>query len=199
MNALADLIRSRRSIRRYQPRRIEPALLEWLCEMGGWAPSAHNRQPWRFALVTTPATQAHLARAMGERLQDDLRADGVEEAVIARDVQRSWQRITGAAALLCLCLTMQEMDRYPDPLRSAKEHLMAVQSAAMAGQNILLAAHSVGLGACWMCAPLFCPDAVRAALALPTDWQPQGLITLGYPAEEKAQPRKALPELLLWR
>ena len=50
---------------------------------------------------------------------------------------------------------------------------MAVQSTAMAVQNMLLLAHAEGLAACWMCAPLFCPDTVRAALDLPADWQPQ--------------------------
>ena len=33
-----------------------------------------------------------------------------------------------------------------------------------------------------MCAPLFCPDTVKAALGLPADWEPQALVTLGYPA-----------------
>ncbi len=55
----------------------------------------------------------------------------------------------------------------------------------MAGQNILLAAHDIGLSACWMCAPLFCPDVVKDALILPDDWQPQALLTMGYPAETR--------------
>ena len=54
----------------------------------------------------------------------------------------------------------------------------------MAAQNLLLAAHAGGLAACWMCAPLFCPDTVATALALPADWEPQALITLGYPADQ---------------
>ncbi len=53
------------------------------------------------------------------------------------------------------------MDNYGDPRRDQNEYVMAAQSAAMAGQNLLLAAHDAGLGACWMCAPLFCPDVVR--------------------------------------
>ncbi len=65
--------------------------------------------------------------------------------------------------------------------------MMAVQSVALAAQNMLLMAHAEGLGACWMCAPLFCPDVVRAALALPADWEAQALLTLGYPAEAADQ------------
>jgi nitroreductase len=73
---------------------------------------------------------------------------------------------------------------------------MAVQSVAMALQNLLLAAHAEGLGACWMCAPLFCPDAVQTALDLPDDWEPQALISLGYPAGPgKQRPRKPLADV----
>ena len=69
----------------------------------------------------------------------------------------------------------------------------------MAGQNLLLAAHALGLGACWMCAPLFCPDVVVDALRLPADWQPQGLVTLGWPAQTRSRGRRPLDEVLLWR
>ena len=69
------------------------------------------------------------------------------------------------------------------------EWTMAVQSTALACQNLLLAAHQAGLGACWMCAPLFCPDVVRDALTLSEDWEPQGLITVGYPAQTRTSER----------
>jgi nitroreductase len=91
------------------------------------------------------------------------------------------------------------MDAYPDPTRREAVFLMAVQSTAMATQNLLLAAHAEGLGACWMCAPLFCPETVRAALLRPADWHPQGLITLGYPEQAgKARGRKPLADILLF-
>ena len=53
----------------------------------------------------------------------------------------------------------------------------------------LRAAHAEGLGACWLCAPLFVPDLVRRTLALPADWEPQGLLTVGWPAETKEKTR----------
>jgi len=48
---------------------------------------------------------------------------------------------------------------------------------------LLLAAHALGLAACWMCAPLFAPGVACDALDLPADWEPQALVTLGYAAE----------------
>lgn len=199
MGNLREAILRRRSVRRYRSDPVPRGVIMRLLEAATWAPSAHNRQPWRFVVVETLAQKTALAEAMGARLRQDLQADGAPEAVIEADTARSYARITSAPALVVLCLTLAEMDVYPDERRSRNECLMAVQSAAMAGQNLLLAAHDAGLGACWLCAPLFVPDVVRAVLCLPDDWQPQALITLGYPAEAREKTRRPLEEVILWR
>jgi coenzyme F420-0:L-glutamate ligase / coenzyme F420-1:gamma-L-glutamate ligase len=75
--------------------------------------------------------------------------------------------------VLVVWLTMEEMDAYSDAARARAEFLIAVQSTAMAAQNLMLAAHSEGLGSCWMCAPLFCPEVVRTTLNLLQQWEPR--------------------------
>lgn len=186
---------ARRSIRRYTDEPVPRALIDSVLEAAIWAPSAHNRQPWRFAVVDSAETQHNLATAMGARLRADLSADGVAPSAIDADVNRSYARLTGAAALIVVCLTMEDMDTYPDETRSRNEWVMAVQSVAMAGQNLLLAAHARGLGACWMCAPLFCPDVVQKTLGLPVEWQPQGIVTLGYPDQTRMRTRRPVDEV----
>lgn len=198
-SALLEAITSRRSIRRYRPDPVPQLVIETLLTAATWAASAHNRQPWRFCVIQSAEHKERLARAMGDRLRRDLEADGTSEEVIAADTGRSYSRITSAPVLIALCLSLVDMDHYPDARRNDKEFIMAVQSTAMAGQNLLLAAHDQGLGACWMCAPLFCPDVVSAALDLPADWQPQALITLGYPAETKEKTRRPLETGVVWR
>lgn len=191
-----SLLLTRRSIRRYHPDPVPTALIEQLLTAATWAPSAHNRQPWRFAVINKTAVKEHLAVAMGQKLRTDLQADDIPPDAIEKDALRSYQRITQAPLLILLCLTMADMDTYTDPIRQHHEWTMAVQSCAMAAQNLLLAAHALGLGACWMCAPLFSAEIVSQALHLPTDWQPQALITVGYPAETKTKTRKPLTELV---
>jgi F420 biosynthesis protein FbiB-like protein len=194
-----QLIQSRRSIRRYQDRPVAPALLEELLTAATWAPSAHNRQPWRFCVVTSHEVKLALSQRMGEQWRQDLAADNAEPAFIERRVAISHARVTGAAALIIASVSMEEMDSYPDAARAEAEWMMAVQSVALACQNLLLAAHAHGLGACWMCAPLFVPTLVREVLDLPVNWQPQALITVGYPAEEKVKARAPLASRVLWR
>lgn len=187
---LADLIKSRRSIRRYTNEVISQETVRRLLETAMWAPSAHNRQPWRFAVLTEAADKLRLAQAMGARLRADRTADGDDPADIERDVARSQARLTGAPVLIVVCLSMVDMDRYPDQDRARNEWLMAAQSTAMAAQNLLLLAHAAGLAACWLCAPLFVPALVRETLELPEDWEPQGLITLGKAAVEREKTRE---------
>jgi F420 biosynthesis protein FbiB-like protein len=194
-----EAIHTRRSLRRYTSDPVSDEIVVTLLEAAIRAPSAHNRQPWRFAVLRDAATKQRLARAMGDRLRADLTGDGVDSALIEADATRSYERLTQAPLLIVVCLTMTDMDVYPDALRTEREIIMAVQSTAMAGQNLLLAAHAHGLGACWMCAPLFCPDVVRTALTLPDDWLPQGVITIGYPAQQRERTRKPLESVVLWR
>lgn len=199
MDNLLELIHTRRSIRRYTHDVIPADVVDQLLNAAIRAPSAHNRQPWRFVVIANEQTRYRLATAMGDQLRRDLVADGRSPEFIERDAGRSYMRLTNAPLLILLSLTMADMDVYPDERRARNEAIMAAQSTAMAGQNIMLAAHALGLGACWVCAPLFCPAIVRETLALPADWQPQGLITLGYPAEEKQKTRHPLESRVLYR
>ena len=166
--------------------------IERLLEAATWAPSAHNRQPWRFAVLTSAGDKGRLAAAMGRRLRADRTADGDDPADIERDVTRSYARLTQAPVLIVVCLSMVDMDRYPDARRNHHEWVMAAQGTAMAAQNLLLMAHAFGLAACWLCAPLFAPELVGDTLGLPADWEPLGLVTLGK-AAKTAPPKSREP------
>lgn len=191
-------IRERRSIRRYSEQPVAADVVERLLAAATWAPSAHNRQPWRLAVVMTHDAKTRLALAMGDKLRADRLADGDAPDLVEQDITRSYTRLTTAPVVIVAGLTMADMDAYPDIRRKRAEYLMAVQSVAMALQNLLLAAHAEGLGACWLCAPLFCADAVRDSLNLPADWEAQAIITLGYAANEGKPPfRRAVSEVML--
>lgn len=196
---LGSAIGQRRSIRRYLPGPIDRAVIERLLLAATQAPSAHNRQPWRFAVLDDRAGKKTLAAAMGQRLRQDRTADGDDPQAIEADVARSYARLTEAPAVIVICVDIRDMDPYPDERRRNAEYLMAVQSTAMAAQNLLLAAEQEGLGACIMCAPMFCSEVVVGALGLPEAWQAQMLVTLGSPAKSgKIRPRLPLETIVEW-
>ena len=190
------LLESRRSVRRFRPETISNEVLERILLAATWAPSAHNRQPWRFVILQTEGSKAGFAGAMGEAFKADLLRDGVPLEDALSQVERSRQRITGASVAILLCLDLDEVDEYPDPERQKAAHLMAVQGVALAGGHLLVAAHALGLGAVWMCAPLFAENIVKETLALPVRWEPQALVLLGYPATiPQVSSRKPLAEI----
>ena len=192
-----EFLKNRRSIQKYEPKEISDEILETILEGAAWAPSAHTTQPWRFIVMKNSVLKLKLARAMAACWKRDLIKDGVSENDCKNLVETSVKHFSNAPLLVIPCLTMAGMHQYPDKKRKKIEFLMGVQSVAAAIENMLLAADSMGLGACWFCAPLFCPDTVRKVLKLPPNFEPQALVTLGYPAfRPEAPSRKPLKEIM---
>jgi PPOX class probable F420-dependent enzyme len=192
------LARGRRSVRAFQSRPVPRAALEEALTAAMWAPSPHGRQPWRFVVLTRTEPKARLAEAMGDEWRATLAQDGQPAEVVEQRLRNSHKRIREAPALVLACLYLEDLDHYPDPQRQRAEETMAIQSLGAAIQNLLLAAYSLGLDTGWMCAPLFSPDAVRAALDLDASLIPHALIPIGYAARDpKRRPRRPLDELIV--
>jgi coenzyme F420-0:L-glutamate ligase / coenzyme F420-1:gamma-L-glutamate ligase len=130
-------------------------------------------------MTDNPANEklAHVrgARRVARRRNED------PDSMIEADAACSPQRIAGSPIVLVVGLTSSQMDVYLDPERARAEHLTAMQSTAMATQNLLLTAQAEEGGACCMRASPVCQNDVRFALDRSAEWQPQGLLTLGYP------------------
>ncbi len=190
MVSVVDVIKKRRSVRKYAPRKVEGKVLREVLEAARWAPSAHNAQPWRFIVLTDDSLKQELAEAMADAWKLDMTKDGVPVDLGVTAVAASVERFARAPVLVVACLAMKDMFTYADEGRQKCERDLAVQSLGAAVQNMLLAAQAKGLGACWFCAPIFCKEPVQQALKLPVDVESQALITLGYPAEKPNVPSR---------
>ena len=181
MDAL-EALATRRSIRGFDGRPVPAEALGRLAEAGTWAPAPHHTRPWWFVNVASEEARERLARAMGGRWRRDLAKDGVPADKIEALLERSRRQQMKAPALLLACLSPEGRRAWPDRRRRRSERDMSVQSMGAALQNVMLAAHAMGLATFWISAPLFCPETVRRALDLPRDWEPQALLAVGYPA-----------------
>ena len=190
MSNMLDAIRERRSIRKYQSRTVPHELIEQVLVAAGWAPSAHNAQPWRFIVLADESVKRELAEAMAESWAADMAKDDLNIEADKRKVRV--ERFATAPVLILACLTMDGMDNFSDEKRQKCERDLAMQSLGAALQNLLLAAHAKGLGACWFCAPGFCKETVRKVLKIPDEVEPEALIAMGYPAEKPPVPSKKL-------
>ena len=201
MNELQNFLRTRRSIRRFlgpvaktgKPDPLPAPVLGRILETAMYAPSAHNLQPWRFVIVQTETTRINLGKALTDKLRIDMDSDGATQNEIDTRVERSLRRINEAPQIILLCRDVTVI-RKDEP----EEHMMAVQSVALAGLQLMLAAHAEGVGANWICWPLYAQAETRDALNLPKTWEPLGMFFLGYANEEpKHKVLKALDEMVI--
>jgi coenzyme F420-0:L-glutamate ligase / coenzyme F420-1:gamma-L-glutamate ligase len=190
-DSLHVFLRTRRSIRHFKPDPVPHDCIQRILETAMYAPSAHNLQPWRFAVITSQEVKGRLAEALSAKFRQDMVVNGVPEADIQVRVERTTRRAGQAPVIIVLCRDTRQVRPQPT-LRQQKdeEALMSTQSVALAGLQLLLAAHAERLGGTWICWPLFAPEETRRALGLALDWEPQGMIFLGYPDETPEIPEK---------
>ncbi|MBN1438674.1 MAG: nitroreductase family protein [Anaerolineales bacterium] len=197
--SLIDLLFSRRSIRKYKPQPIPQEAVRRMLEAAHAAPSAHGSLPWRFVVLGNPGTRRELAERMAGAYAADALAEGQSPEAVRSRNRRSVDRICAAPAAI-LALADEACLPAAEGRRAEGERLLLIQSVAAAIQNLLLAAHAEGLGACWICAPAFCPQAVRESLGLPESWAAQALVLAGYPDEAPGKPEgRMLGEVVEWR
>lgn len=193
-------MRSRRSIRKFKQISVPMEMVERILQTATQAPNAHNGQPWRFVVVTGEDKKKALAEAMAHDFKAALEDEGLSSQAVEDKVAKSDTRIMQTPVIIVLCLDTGVMKTYANPARQDGEYLIAVQSVAMAGDHLLLAAHAEGLGGVWNCSPLFAPGAVREALDLPETWEAQGMALLGYPVGAgRERGRKPIQDVAVYR
>lgn len=178
MNDYHRFLRTRRSIRRFKPNPVPAAVMDRLLSTAIHAPSAHNLQPWRFVHVDSSDAKTRLGAALTEKMQGDMEADNADPAEIQKRTEISLRRIDEAPSIILLCRDETAV-RKDDP----EEHHMGIQSVALAGLQLLLAAHAEGLAGNWICWTLYAQKETQAALGLPKSWLPQALFFIGYADE----------------
>ncbi|MCA2000381.1 MAG: nitroreductase family protein [Chloroflexi bacterium] len=191
---LHTFLRTRRSIRRFRPDPAPESVVEEILATATFAPSAHNRQPWRFAVVTESAVKTRLGLAVTGKMRADMQTEGASQTDIEKRVAASLRRMDEAPVVVVLCRDKEDV-RVDTP----EEAMMGAQSVAAAGLQLLLAAHAEGLGGNWVCWALYAQEETRAALSLPESWEPQAFCFLGYPDETpKVKDRKPIKDIIKW-
>jgi coenzyme F420-0:L-glutamate ligase / coenzyme F420-1:gamma-L-glutamate ligase len=186
--SLNEIIRTRRSVRKYLPQPVPRKAVVAVLVAAGLAPSAHNSQPWSFIILENPSIKQELAKAIADAWVADAEKDGVK--IEAKMRQERVDRFANAPALILACISMNGLRKFPNQKRQMLERDLAQQSLGAAMQNLLLSAHSIGLGACWYCAPGFCKGTVRKVLGIPAAVEPEAFVIMGYSAEMPSVPSK---------
>ena len=160
-----QLIEKRFSVRAYRSTPVEEEKLRKILEAAILAPTAANRQSFRLIIVKTGGRQKELKRIYG----------------------RDW--FVQAPLVVCACAVKDESWIRKDGKNYAEV------DATIAFTHLILAAHDLGLGTCWIAA--FDPAAAREVLNLPSGLEPVAFTPLGYPADAwKPKKRRPVSELV---
>jgi nitroreductase len=211
MADIIDVITSRKSIRRYKPDLVPDHMIDKILEAARWAPTGENYQPWRFIVIRDPETknkigdlsrigsgsrmtawycQGHMQKRF-EQIQDPERRAEVLRFMYSGQVSEFAKQAPLVIAVIGSL--MEGSVDVPYDLSAAVE-------------NMLLEAHSLGLGACWVHGPVATTrDAkkFKEILGIPTgmgQYKVLAYVAVGWPAEERKHPRpkKPLEELVYW-
>ena len=190
--AVLAAIRGRRSIGKVAPERPSRAAIEQLLEAATWAPNHHLTQPWRFFVLTGEARRA-LGEAMARATVGDPATHPLDEAARAA-YERTAAKPLRAPVVIAVAV---------EPAAGAKiREVEEVAAGSAAVQNMLLAAHALGLAAIWRTGGACDEPAVKAFFDLAPEAHLLGFVYVGYPAQEppvrERTPAASLTRWLGW-
>lgn len=164
---LMDILKRRVSCRSYLTKEVEEEKIMQCLEAARVAPSACNKQPWRFKIVTDP----------------DLRATICSDGLLP-GISMPW--LKNAPVIVVLCADTNIVTHTLAPLLSKVKYQLV--DIGIAGEHFILAADSLGLGSCWI--GWFKPKKIRRILNIPRNLQILSLISIGFPNEIGSSPEK---------
>ena len=186
------ILADRRSVRDFTADVPPRDLVARAIEAATHAPSGMNKQPWRFVVVANPAVKAEMVSCVSREIETILTLiAGDQYGARVAEYLRNYATLFRSAPIVINVLYREYgqviaslLERssvaYPDNQEEAANP--AMQSVSAAIQNLQLAAHALGLGTCWMTAPLFARTQLHALLAVESPWQLAAVIPIGYAA-----------------
>jgi nitroreductase len=164
-----EIIRERRSMRKYEDKQVPENLLNQVLEAVKWAPSWSNTQCWEVVVVKD--------KSVKEKLQATFPPKG----------NPATKAITAAPVVLGICGKLNTSGYYKN-IVTTKFGDWFMFDLGLATQNICLTAHALGLAT--VIAGLFDHDKAKAALKVPDGYELVTLIPLGYPAKTSSPPKR---------
>lgn len=183
-------IRARRNTKQFSERPVPDALLERIIEAATWAPNHRHTEPWRFVVLPKSSRmRAEVAGMVRDWTYDNVKNPNPERRrSSSAEVHR---QVMEVPALVYL---------YSVPGHDAEVTQENYAAACCAAQNLLLAAHALGLAVGWSTGKTCKCDDVHRALGAQPDWTVVGAFSIGYPMDSlPPEPRRApMSDVATW-
>jgi len=193
-----DFLARRRSVRQYEQRPVPSDVLEKLVTAAIQAPSASSRQDWEFIVICSRGRIAELAEVTARCWKEIL--ETCESDIVRDELARYASNFDWfAMAPALIAVTCKRPEGFLQALLgdAASAVAGACASAAMATQNLLLAAETLGLGACCLTGPVAAAEHLKPLLGMGRNRQLVCLVAVGYPVGvPDAMPRKGVQDVM---
>jgi nitroreductase len=170
-----EAIYQRQSVSKVRPDAVPRELIERLLDAAVQAPNHHKVRPWRFVVLQNSAREK-LGEVMAQSLQS------CKAEATADDLQKERLKPLRAPVVIAVAV-----DKPATPKVSEIENVAATSAAI---QNLLLAAHALGLGAMWRTGPAATDPIIKAFLGVAPDQHVIGFVYVGYPEALPSSPRR---------
>jgi len=200
---LFDAITGRTSIRRFKQTPVPDGDIRKILDAGRLAPSANNTQPWSFLVIKDKAVLAQMAEEVRKQIDRMIpHAEDEKQAQRLAAYKGTYFTFFEKAPAV-IAVFMEGYDAGTNKLLGrmgyAREDIMrlrpdpGLQSVAAAVEHMLLAAHALGYGSCWMTGPLVAQEAFEKLLGYGREKFIAALLPVGVPDEDpQTRPRKDL-------
>ncbi|MCK4584288.1 nitroreductase family protein [candidate division WOR-3 bacterium] len=169
---LKEVIKNRRSIRKFKDTHIQKEKIEGLLNLAMWAPSGMNRQNWYFVVVEGKVKDKLIEvskRAFKEFISESLKEVFKDRETVIKESEKFFYNLGNAPVVICVYRS-----------RTIEGELTDIQSVAAAVENLLLLIHEEGLGGCWMTGPVHLENEINKILCVKGK-KLQAIIPLGVP------------------
>ena len=201
-NAIYDLMRTQRAVRRLRPDPIPDDVLQRIMQAAAWAPTGGNRQPWRIVMVHDRASKERMGelytvhwdnfvKIYRQRWVDapEERRQKEERTIAAGDYLAAHFGDCPVVAVVCF------NPKFMAVTDSGQDRVSVVGGGSVytAVQNLMLACRAEGIGC--VLTTLLCMDepAVRELLGIDADWYTAAHVPMGYPIAGGYGPTARMP------
>lgn len=184
---LMDAIYSRRSVRAYTDQQVEKPIVETLIQAAIQAPSALNQQPWAFAIIQDGKLLAQYSNRVKAHVLKTLKPQSPLSSHREALADPAYNVFYGAGTLIIVC--------------AKPEGVHGAEDCSLAAQNLMLAAHAMGLGTCpiGFAQPWLNLARTKRTLAIPPNYTVVFPVIVGYPKGDTPPVARRAPEIVLWR
>lgn len=200
MNDFLKVIETRRSVRKFKDSALPKEDLLKIIKAASMAPSSSNQQNWHFIVIENKKVKNQMRLAVEQAVKDLLSKVNSKKAIEEISAySRYFTFFSEAPVVICVVekpydsLINRLIEKYSGTKRVSTSGIQGVSAAI---ENMLLAAHVLGIGSCWMTGPLIAREALQKILKINPPDELTALIPIGIPDHLTSIPiRKSLKEI----